>query len=479
MSQHPSTVNDHPEGSCKACPEYVALSRRGFIGATGLSIAALSVPGWLPRVAYAKSHNSAALDVVVQIYLRGGCDGLSIVAPWNETNYVNARPTIKLDAPGSGPNGVIDLVQGNTAPSPTAPGGQVVFGFHPAMAPLMQAYNDGKMAVIQAAGMTNASKSHFDAQKFMEAGKLNDLTVATGWLGRHIATQTTPMRPNPTLRAIGIADGLQRSLIGADKALPIPDLQNNPGTPPALSNFTNYGLAGTTSTRTQRRNTIDALYDTISGPMFESANNTISTITLLNQIGAAGYAHSIAAGNNPNAYPTTSLGNALKSTAALINADVGVEAVAIDYGGWDTHQNQGLQSNGLITDPTSAMFRQIDTLAKAISAFYADIIVGKGRNVCIVVMSEFGRRIGQNGTVGTDHGYGNLMFVVGNAVVGRRVITNWPGISPNQPATNQDLGMTIDYRDILAEIITDRLGNGESLSAIFPGFTPTFRGVVA
>ncbi|MGQ0626511.1 MAG: DUF1501 domain-containing protein [Phycisphaerales bacterium] len=470
-------MSDHPSN---ACSEYVELSRRGFLaGASAATFTAMAIPSWLPRVSYASSHRSMAQDVIVQVYLRGGMDGLSVVVPWNETNYQNARPNIKVLGPGGGSNSVLDLVSGNTAASPTAPGGQVAFGFHPAMAALMGAYGDGNLAVVQATGLTNQSKSHFDAQKFMEVGQLNDPTVVTGWLGRHIAT-VEPMLANASLRAVGVADGLQRTLVGADRALPVPDMQSNPGTPPALNNFTNYGLKGTTTTAANRLTAIGDMYAASGGELSSSAQNTRNTIALLNQIGASGYIHSIGAGNNPTAYPTSSLGNALKSTAALINAQVGVEAVAIDYGGWDTHNNQGLASaGGVITDPAATMYNQINTLANALSAFYADIVVGKGRNVTVVVLSEFGRRVGQNGTIGTDHGNGNLMMALGSAVDGGRVITNWPGISGALPATNQDLGITIDYRDILSEIIVKRLGNGANLATIFPGFNYTDRHVIS
>lgn len=465
-------MSDH---TANACDEYMQLSRRKFMIA---SSAVLALPACFPRVSYAKSHTSAPQDVVLQLYLRGGMDGLAVVAPWNETNYQNARTNIKLTAPGSGASAALDPLAGNTSASPTAPGGQVVFGFHPAMAPLMTAYGDAKLLIVQSTGLMNQSKSHFDAQRFMEVAKLNDPTVATGWLGRHLITQTSPLNPAGSLRAVGVADGLQLALVGSDKAVPIPDLQNGTGTPPNLTNFTGYGLQGTTSTKSARTAAIDTMFDAFGGLIATSANNSLATIALLNQIGVSGYAHSIPAGNNPAAYPTSSLGNALKSSAALINAQVGVEAIAIDYGGWDTHNNQGTLTGG-ITDPTTLMYRQIDTLSKALSAFYADIVVGKGRNVIVVVISEFGRRVGENGTIGCDHGYGNMMMVLGNAVNGRRVLTNWPGISANQPATNVDLGVTIDYRDVLAEIVSRRLGNAANIPTIFPSYSPTFRGVIA
>ncbi len=452
-----------------ACHDY-HLSRRRMLAA---SAGALFLPVCFPRVSFAKSHSSAPQDVIVQIFLRGGMDGLSLASPWNEPNYIAARPTLRLTAPGTGATAVIDPLVGNTAASPTAPGGQVVFGFHPAFAPLMRAYSDGKLAIIPACGHTGTTKSHFDAQVFMEVGRVNP-TVATGWLGRHLATQTNPINPAAQLRAVGVADGLPVTLVGGDRALPIPDLQNSTGSPPSnLSNFDSYGLAGTTSTKTTRRNAIDAMYDSFGGDTAPVADTAIATIQLLNAIGAANYPSTIAAGNNPADYPTTALGNALRSSAALIDAQVGVEAIAINHDGWDTHSNHGAPN-----DPNGAITYQINQLASALSAFYADLIVGKGRSVIVVVISEFGRRLGQNGSAGTDHGYGGATLVLGNAVAGGRIITNWAGLSPAQPSTEVDVPVTIDYRDILSEIVVKRLGNGANLDAIFPGYAYTDRHVI-
>jgi uncharacterized protein (DUF1501 family) len=459
----------------EACPEYLRLSRRRFMLAT---TAVMAAPACFPRVALARDFSSTPQDVIVQVYLRGGVDGLSVVVPWNEASYAAARPVIKLTGPGTGATAVIDPLVGNTAASATAPGGQVVFGFHPAMAPLMTAYNDGKLAVVQATGLTNTNKSHFEAQRFMEAGKAQDSTLGTGWLARHLVTQTSPLDPAAKLRAVGVSAGLPLTLVGAEKAVPIPMMDDSTGNPlTSMANFDGYGLVGTSTSKTGRRTAIDAMHDVFGGELGVSANNTLATIQLLNDIGALNYTPTIGAGNNPVDYPTTAIGNALRSSAALINAQVGVEAIAIDHGGWDTHSGQGTAAGG-VTDPASTMYKQIDQLASALSAFYADLIVGKGRRVIVVVLTEFGRRLGQNGTVGTDHGYGSCMFVLGNAVVGRRVITAWPGLAPTQPATGVDLAVTLDYRDILAEIVSTRLGNGGNLASIFPGYSPTMRGVV-
>lgn len=477
-----------------ACQEFVALSRRRFLAASGTAAAVLaSAPAWLPRVAVAKEFRSAAQDVVIQIFLRGACDGLSMVVPFNEPRYISARPNLVMlpfDAGADPARRVLDLIgtsgsdaSGNSlasAASTTAPGGRVFFGLHPALSGLMPAWADGKLLLVQAAGMTDTNKSHFDAQRSMEVARLNDLTLASGWLGRHLAT-VSPMRANALVRAIAMTDGLPRTFVGSPKAVPVPEMANGTGAPPALTNFTGYGLKGASNSRTNRQRVMRDMSASGGGPVAAAALSTLNTITLLNQIGAAGYTPAAGA-----VYPTNSIGNSLKSSAALINADVGIEAIGIDYSGWDTHANQGTAiavtgpgttSGGLVTG--SSMFGTMSALGNAIGAFYRDIIAGRSRNVTVVIVSEFGRRVGENGTLGTDHGYGNVMICLGQAIRGGRVMTNWPGLSTN-PAlvpTNMDLGVTIDYRDILAEIVQGRLGNPD-LATVFPSYTPTFRGVL-
>ena len=456
-------------GPAVACDEYYQLSRRGFMAlGSAAAAAAAFAPAWLPQISLARSYNAAAQDVIVQIYLRGACDGLSIVVPYNEPAYQSARPLLKVNGPGVSGNNVLDLGTGSTAVSSTAPGNTVVFGLHAALAALMPAWNNSHMLLVQAAGLTNTNKSHFDAQRFMEVGKINDPLLSSGWLGRHLAT-VGPMQASAAVRAVSIADGLARTLAGSPLAVPVPDLGNNTGALPGLTNFVNYGLKGTSSTRIARQSSIAAMYNATTGPIRPAAQTTLSTIALLNAIGASGYAPAGSA-----VYPTTTLGNSLKSTAALINANVGVEAVAIDYGGWDTHANQG-GTSGIILG--TSMYSTMATLGNAIGAFYNDVIAARARNVTVVIMSEFGRRVGENGTIGTDHGYGNVMMVLGRAVNGRRVMTNWPGMPTTAVPTNQDLGVTIDYRDILQEIVRVRLGNPD-IASIFPGYTPVNRGVL-
>jgi uncharacterized protein (DUF1501 family) len=207
------------------------------------------------------------------------------------------------------------------------------------------------------------------------------------------------------------------------------------------------------------------MYSAVTDPIKSAALTSQATIDLLHTINFAGYSPAGGA-----VYPGNYFGQSLKSTAALIKADVGVEAVAVDILGWDTHGNQGpFNGNG-------DLFNLMTTLAGGLSAFHADMFSGNGRNVTVVVMSEFGRRLAENTSLGTDHGHANAMFIMGNNIAGGRVLRDWPGLAVGQLYQGIDLQVTIDYRDVLAEIVQKRLGNGD-LSTVFPNYFPTFRGV--
>jgi len=419
---------------CQACDEYRQLSRREFMARGTATAVALSVPAWLPRVTYAQSASSR--DVLISIFLRGGADGLSLVPPFAEPSYYTLRPTLAIPPPGSPANAALNLDN--------------FFGFPPAMAALLPAFQAGQLLVVHACGSTDPTRSHFDAQFFMEIGKPGDLNVVTGWLGRHLAS-LPPMRVDAALRGIGFNYGLPQTLVGAPDTLPIPD--------PA-----NFGLSGSSSTRAQRLAWLGTAYQTERDPLRTAALNTQRTITALSALNINGY---VPAGGA--VYPGGSFGAALRSTAALIRADMGIEAVQIDLGGWDTHSAQGPINGGMAVT--------MQQFAQAIGAFHADM-VGANRitNVTLVATSEFGRVARENASQGTDHGHGNAMFVLGGAVRGGRVLTAWPGLAAGQLYQNQDLQVTIDYRDILAETVLRRLGN-TNLDLVFPGYTPTMRGV--
>jgi uncharacterized protein (DUF1501 family) len=420
---------------CSGCSEYLQLSRRQFLAAGGGTALALGLPAWLPRVALAQEYCSNR-DVLVSVFLRGAADGLTTCVPHAEDDYYNARPTLAIPRPDSAdPNRVTDL--------------DGFFGFPPAMTPLLTAYNAGHLLIVHASGSKSGTRSHFDAMRFMEVGRPGDPNLFTGWLGRHLAT-APPLNPAAILRAVGIGYGLQQTLHSAPKALPVPNLAD-------------FGLAGNPATAAARMTALQDMYSLVADPVKTAAQTTQATIDLLGTIDFANYTPQGGA-----IYPQDDFGFAMKSTAALIKADVGVEAVAIDIPGWDTHNGQG---------PIQGVMAELmTTLATSLAAFHLDIFAGNGRNVTVLVMSEFGRRVGENGSDGTDHGHGNAMFLLGRNISGGRVLTQWPGLNPAQLFEGIDLQVTIDFRDVLAEIVLRRLGN-PNLDIIFPGYTPIFRGV--
>ncbi len=406
---------------CKGCSEYREMDRRQFLG-RGAGLAAVAMaPTWLPKVVFAESDSSSR-DVIVSLFMRGGGDALTLVAPFGESAYYDLRPSLAVPPPDSSdPNRALDL--------------DGFFGFPRAMRPLRKAYNAGDLLLVHGCGLNSGTRSHFEAMNFMEIGHGDPpANLFTGWLGRHLAV-TAPSTSDAVLRAVGIGAGLQRSLIGAPKSLPIQELGD-------------FGLGGRPGTRKQRQAALEEMYAAFTDPLKTSAGDTFRAVDLLKRIGFDSYQPAGGA-----SYPETDYGYALKSTAALIKADVGVEAVAIDLDGWDTHDVQGPFA-GFMAD-------LMQQFAEGLAAFHRDLI-GKGkRNVVVVAMSEFGRNARENGSAGTDHGTGGAMFVLGGNIRGGQVLADWPGLEPEQLFEGQDLEITIDYRDILSEILLKRGGNSD------------------
>jgi uncharacterized protein (DUF1501 family) len=427
-------TDERHDGDC-GCQEYNELSRRQFLGAAATISAASMFPAWLPKVVMSRQYASNR-DIVVSIFMRGGADGLSIVAPFADNQYYVSRPTIAIPRPGDA-NGGINL--------------DGFFAFAPGMSGLAPAYAAQDLLVVHATGQLNNSRSHFDAQRYMEVGKPVDPSIVTGWLGRHIAS-IPPLKPGALLRGIGVANGLQKTLVGAPQTLPIADP-------------TNYTIGGSATTQAQRLAFMQSDYTGADEPVQSSALDAVNTVNLLKSVNFAGYKTA-----NGAVYPTSSFGKALRSVAVLIKSDVGIEAAQVDIGGWDTHSAQGALTGG--------MSKLMQDFSNSLGAFYADV-VATGATVTVVAVSEFGRNVRENASAGTDHGRGTVMFAMGKGIAGGRVLTkNW--ISGMLDTANldsgQDLRVTVDYRDILAEIVQNRLGN-PNLDFVFPTWTPTMLGV--
>jgi uncharacterized protein (DUF1501 family) len=429
----------HTNHDPHACKEYNELSRRSFVSAAAASpLIAWAFSGALPRVALAKSARGSMRDVIVSIYLRGASDGLTMCVPHADDDYYAARPQLAIPRPNSGSaNAAINL--------------DGFFGLPPAMQPLLPAYLDGRLLFVHACGSTDPSRSHFEAQRYMEVG-VPRTSTATGWLGRHLAS-VSPLDPDAPLRGVGISTALQQTLVGGPLTIPV-------------SNIAAFDLTGNGSTLAARRAALADMYAASGAPLAAVAATTIDTISLLDAISFETYVPA-----NGATYPATNFGTAMKSAAALIKAQAGVEAIAVDIGGWDTHNAQGNTGNG-------ALALLMSQLAGSMGAFYADMNGSPNLGYTVVAMSEFGRRVSENASQGTDHGHGNAMLVMGTCVTGGRVLANWPGLAVPNRFEGLDLQVTTDYRDVLAEIVQRRLGNA-NLDVVFPNHTSVFHGVTA
>lgn len=434
------------DDSC-GCTEYRELSRRQFVetaaGVSGAAAAAAMFPEWLPRVVLAQSQASNR-DVIVSVFQRGGADGLNLCVPFGDAAYYTGRSTIAIPRPDA-----------SVAANQKVIALDNFFGFAPAMGPLVPAFSAGHLLVLHAVGQTYVSRSHFDAQRFMEVGKPADVNYVTGWLGRHLAL-VPPMRTDAPLRALGLASGLQKTLVGGPRTLPIA----NPAT---------FSIGGSATTAAARQAVLASDYTSAPPPLNASALDAINTIALLQSVNFNGYVTA-----NGAVYPNSSFGRALKSVATLIKANVGIEAAQVDIGGWDTHAAQGGVQGAMSTLTTD--------FASCLAAFHADVIATNAR-VTLVVVSEFGRNARENGSQGTDHGRASTMFAMGQGIVGGRVMSfgtnsqpGWPGLAMENLENRQDLRVTLDYRDVLAEIVQKRLANTQ-IAQVFPGWTATFRGV--
>ena len=417
--------------SCESCAEYTSLSRRGFLGSTA-AIGATSVS----QLAFGAGRGSdRTRDVLVVVYLRGGMDGLTAVAPYGDADLYNARPTLAINPPGQ-TNGALDL--------------DGFFGLAPSCAELLPAFQAGDLALVHAAGSTDPSRSHFTAQHRMETGTPNfgQTTISDGWIGRHLQT-TAPVGAGD-LRALAVQSLLPRSMSGGPGALPANDPANFnfPGAP---------GLSGAL------RSVIETSYQRSAEPLKSAASSSLSAIDLLASVDFANYQPA-----NGATYPGGDFGTKLVSAAAMIKADIGLECIEVDIPQWDHHAAMG-PVNGILA-------LKLADLSAGLNAFYTDLSAELGR-VTLVVKSEFGRRVAENGSAGTDHGHGGVMMVLGGNVNGGQVHGQWPGLDPVSLG-NGDLPITTDYRDVLAEILALRLGN-TSLQDVFPQHTPQFPGVVS
>lgn len=394
-------------------------------------------PGWMPRLAFAPRHTAPRGDTLVVVFLRGAADALNLLVPHGEDQYYALRPTLGIARPD----------QRSVDASARALDLDGFFGLHPALAPLLQPWRAGHLAVVAACGAPDESRSHFKAMALMERGVSDETGPGSGWLGRHLATLDTGN--HSPLRAIGFGAVTPRSLAGE---VPVA----------ALQSILDFHLQAEAQLIAQFKAALTASYGSPSAERLrEIGQETLAAVEVLQALDPDRY-------RTPVTYPTSDFGQALKQVAMLVKAEVGLEVAAVDLGGWDTHMVQG-GATGLLAGLAA-------DLASGLSAFYTDMVDRLGA-LTVVVISEFGRRVAENASLGTDHGHGGALWVLGGQIAGGRVHGRWPGLAPDQLIGPGDLAITTDYRDVLGEIVARRLNNPQ-LQAVFPGYSPQPIGIV-
>jgi len=393
------------------------LTRRFFVKGSALVMAgAGAVPSWLGRAAAATQEKKKTL---VAIFQRGAADGLSIVAPFGDKRYDELRPVIGVSAPGNPqrqPNG-IDL--------------DGFFALHPQLDALKPLWDKQQLAIVEATGSPDPSRSHFDAQDFMESGTPG--AKGNGWMNRALGPPTAETSP---LRAVAMGAQLPRTLWGDRSAIAVSDMQQ-------------YKMSAETASIVER------MYSNSSDKPLECAGkDAFAAMKMIQSLTSGNYNP-----DNRAQYGGSELGRSLQQVARLIKADAGVEAAFAEIGGWDHHQNEQQQMPNLL--------RQF---GQALSGFAQDM-GDRMEDVVLVTMSEFGRTAQENGDNGTDHGHGSLMMVLGGPVQGGKVYGRWPGLEKEQLYEGRDLDVTTDFRAVLGELVSGHLGQ-KDVAQVFPGFKP-------
>jgi uncharacterized protein (DUF1501 family) len=411
------------------------MNRRAFVRSGALSFVTLGLaPSFLRRSAFAAelakgaaTYGNARGKVLICLFQRGAADALNMVVPHGDPAYYTMRPSIAVPRPISGnAQTAIDL-DGH-------------FGLHPTLAPFKELWDRGMLAPVHAVGSPSNSRSHFDAQDYMESGTPDNKGTHDGWLNRYLATEGTCEACKPSaFRAVSMTAQTPRILDGAASSVSMDNLDA----------FT----VRTTGSAAER---LEALYRTGTSDIVHAAGDEMfDAIKALKAANPQQYTPQHGA-----AYPNSPFGQHLRQIAQLIKADVGLEIAFADVGGWDTHANQGGAQGQLA--------QRFDDFSKSIHALVTDL-GDRMADVTIMTMSEFGRTARQNGNGGTDHGHASALFVIGGNVKGKQVHGRWPGLQPEQLYEGRDLALTTDFRSVFSEVAARQLG-AKQLEKIFPGF---------
>jgi len=407
------------------------VDRRVFVKAGSLALVSLGLdPIFLTRAAYAVERTAGpagSKKTLVCIFQRGAVDGLNMIVPHGDAFYYRERPRIAIPRPGA-TGGALDL--------------DGYFGFHPALAPLLPLYQRGALGVVHAIGSPDVTRSHFDAQDYMETGTPGVKATADGWLNRALVHAQD--HADTPFRGVALGQQLPRALRGSAPALAIDNLQT-------------FGLRGNRDDiRDRLTGAFEQLYQgSATGLVASSSAEGFEAVRMLKTANPTQYEPA-----NGAAYPRGPFGNAMRQIAQLIKANLGLEIAFADVGGWDTHVNQG-SSEGQLA-------QRLGEFGGSLAAFAQDL-GERMQDVVVLTMSEFGRTVAENGNVGTDHGHATAMMALGGGVKGGKVYGRWPTLDPSKRFEGRDLAVTTDFRDLFAEVLVGHVG-AANLAAVFPGY---------
>jgi uncharacterized protein (DUF1501 family) len=401
----------------------MSITRRIFLRDSALAVVGTAaVPSFLTRAAFGAATGTSTKRLVV-LFQRGAADGLNIVVPYAERNYYAMRPSINIPQ-----KSVIDL--------------NGFFGLHPSLAAFQPLWQQRHLAIVHAAGSPDTTRSHFDAQDFMETGTPGVKSTDDGWLNRSL--HNMPLTPqNSAFRAIALGPSLPRILSGNEPAV-------------AMNNINDFSIGGKSPKPSPAATAFEAMYDHSSDTVLHgTGEETFDAVKMLKSADPGKYQPA------PNAnYPKGHFGDSLRQLAQLIKANLGVQVAFADIGGWDHHVNEGSTEGQLAN--------VLGEFSQSIAAFWNDL-GDLGEDTVIVSMSEFGRTARENGNRGTDHGHANVMFVLGGPVRGGKVYGRWPGLDQSQLNEGRDLALTTDFRQVIGEAVARHMGN-KNLAEVFPGF---------
>lgn len=402
---------------------------------------AMNSPSFLART-LAQTSSTGRRKTLIVIFQRGAMDSLNAVIPYGESAYYDLRPSLAVPRP-----------QNDKQPNnPAAIDLDGFFALNPALAAFKPIYDTGQLAIVHAVGSPDTTRSHFDAQDYMEAGTPGVKSTSDGWLNRYL--QAKPDKTASPFRAVAMGPNLPRTLQGKAPSL-------------AMNNINDFGIRGGGPSAAALQGGFEAMYEqSVNEALRGTGRETFEAVKMLKRINPSQYKPLPEAN-----YPRGRFGDSLKQIAQLIKSDIGLEVAFTDIGGWDTHANEGTGQGQLAN--------RLLEFSNGIAALYADLKDRAG-DVVILTMTEFGRTVKENGNRGTDHGHASCMFVLGGNINGGKVLGKWPGLQNSQLYEGRDLALTTDFRDVFSEIAMRHLG-ATNLNTVFPGYqikNSNFRGII-